>query len=153
MAWSVPPFILRACVCSAAFVCGISAASATPANKAALVKHYERFLPQALNRCSTCHLPSTKQAPETLAEFPHNPFGARLRQIGEETAQAGRKADLPKRLSLAALEDADKDGAANEVELLLGRNPGDPKDAPSAQELAAAPARAAEFARLLAAYR
>src|SRR5262245_22899446 len=54
-------------------------ADATPANKAAFEKHYDRFLARELNRCTTCHLPSDKKAPESLQEFPHNPFGHRLR--------------------------------------------------------------------------
>jgi len=58
------------------------AASATPANKAALEKHYDKFLTRELARCTTCHLPSDNKNPESLDEFPHNPFGVRLRSVG-----------------------------------------------------------------------
>ena len=55
---------------------------ATPANKAALEKHYDKFLSKNLARCTTCHLPSDNKNPESLDEFPHNPFGERLRAAG-----------------------------------------------------------------------
>jgi hypothetical protein len=66
---------------------------------------------------------------------------------------AGGKSDLPARLARVAGEDADGDGVANELEILLGRNPGDAADTPSAKELAQAPARQDEFAQFLASYR
>jgi hypothetical protein len=37
------------------------AAFATPANRAALEHHYDRFLAKELNRCTTCHLPSARR--------------------------------------------------------------------------------------------
>ena len=46
------------------------AAVATPANKAALERHYDKFLAKELARCTTCHLPSDKRDPENLDEFP-----------------------------------------------------------------------------------
>ena len=52
-----------------------------------------------------------------------------------------------------AREDSDGDGVANEVELLLGRNPGDAKDKPPGKELSKASAKQTEFAKFLAAYR
>src|SRR5690349_17428081 len=99
-------------------------ASATPANKTALKKHYDRFLGAELNRCTTCHLPSTVKNPESLEQFPHNPFGTRLRLLGEELKAAGKKDDLAGRLETVATEDADGDGVANQTEILLGANPG-----------------------------
>ena len=108
---------------------------ATPANKTALARHFDRFLAKELNRCTTCHLPSDKKSPETLAEFPHNPFGDRLRLLGEELGRAGAKKDIPTRLARIAREDADGDGTDNETELLVGHNPGDAKDTPTATEL------------------
>lgn len=45
-------------------------ANGTPANKAALEKHYDRFLARNLARCATCHLPSENKNPESLDEFP-----------------------------------------------------------------------------------
>ncbi len=126
---------------------------ATPANRAALDRHYDRFLAAGLNRCTTCHLPSENKTPESLDEFPHNPFGDRLRRLGEEMESAGKPKDLAARLALVAKEDADGDGVANEVEILLGHNPGDAKDKPAATELASIDTRTAEFAKFIASYR
>jgi hypothetical protein len=134
------------------FLAGIHA-GATPANKSALEKHYDRFLARELDHCTTCHLPSEKKAPESLDEFPHNPFGHRLRLLGEELAKAGAKKDIPSRLARVAREDADGDGAENEIEILLGHNPGDPKDTPTAEELAGVAPRQSEWARYLRSYR
>ena len=124
---------------------------ATPANKAALEKHYDRFLAKGLSRCTTCHLPSDNKNPESLEEFPHNRFGERLRVIRKELRQADR--DIPARLQRVASEDSDGDGVANELEILLGRNPGDGEDKPDAKEREAARARTAEFAKFLNSYR
>jgi hypothetical protein len=124
-------------------------AHATPANKAALDKHYDRFLSKNLSRCTTCHLPSENKVPESLDDFPHNPFGHRLRLVAKEFAVP--KPDIPARLQRIADEDSDGDGVANELEILLGRNPGDKTDKPD--ELAHAAARRAEFAKFLASYR
>src|SRR5205085_2908103 len=90
--------------------------------------------------------------PESLEDFPHNPFGARLRKMGKELAAAGEKKDLPARLRLIAGEDSDGDGIQNEIELLLGHNPGDANDVPSKQELASAEKRRADFSKFLASY-
>ncbi len=128
-------------------------APATPANKAALDKHYDKFLAKNLARCTTCHLPSDHKNPESLDEFPHNPFGARLREAGRRMGADELKRDIPARLKLIAREDADGDGADNETEILLGHNPGDANDAPSKKELAAAKSKRAEFGRFLASYR
>lgn len=127
--------------------------SATPANKAAFKRHYDRFLPAALNNCATCHLPSAKKNPETLAEFPHNPFGNRLRVLGEELAAQGKPASLGARLDLAAKEDSDGDGVSNQDEILLGHNPGDAKDTPSSEALKSLATLSAEVRSFLSAYR
>jgi len=116
-------------------------------------KHYEKFLAKNLARCATCHLPSEHKNPESLEEFPHNPFGSRLRVVGKELSAAGKKKDIPARLKLVAREDADGDGVDNETELLLGHNPGDAKDAPTYEELADGVVKRAEFAAFLASYR
>jgi hypothetical protein len=129
------------------------AARATPANRAALEKHYEKFLAKNLARCTTCHLPGENKNPESLDEIPHNPFGARLRVVGKELVADGKKKDIPARLKLIAHEDSDGDGVENETELLLGHNPGDATDAPTYEELADGVARRAEFAAFLASYR
>src|SRR5207244_10594185 len=72
--------------------------AARPAHLKALGEHYGSFLPAALANCATCHLPSSNRAPASLAEFPHNPFGDRLRRLGEELSAAGKRAGLPSRL-------------------------------------------------------
>lgn len=126
---------------------------ATPANKVALARHFDRFLAKELNRCTTCHLPSDRKAPESLSEFPHNPFGNRLRRLGEELAAQGNKADIPQRLARILAEDADGDGTSNETELLLGHNPGDADDKPTEGELKTAASKAAEFAKFASSYR
>ncbi len=138
---------------TAGLMLGIFPVAATPANKAALERHYDRFLARPLARCTTCHLPSPNKFPESLGEFPHNPFGDRLRRLGEELKSAGQKRDLSSRLTAAAAEDTDADGVANEAELLLGHNPGDAQDKPTANELAQLKDRQTEFGKFLASYR
>ena len=137
----------------ASLLVGVASAPATPANRAALEHHYDRFLAKELNRCTTCHLPSDRKEPKSLEEFPHNSFGKRLHALGKELIAAGQPASLAARLALVAREDSDGDGVPNEVELLLGRNPGDAKDKPPGKELSKASAKQAEFAKFLAAYR
>lgn len=126
---------------------------ATPANKAALERHYDKFLTKELAHCTTCHLPSDLKTPEKLEDFPHNPFGHRLRLLGEELVKSGAKKDIATRLQRIADEDSDGDGVDNETELLLGHNPGDAKDTPNKKEMAQAKERRAEFAKVLASYR
>src|SRR6185436_5198195 len=101
----------------------------------------------------TCHLPSAKKDPKHLDEFPHNPFGDRLRRLGEEFERAAKPKDIASRLKAVANEDADKDGVANELELLLGTNPGDPSSTPSKEQLRSTAKRQAEFEAFLASYR
>jgi hypothetical protein len=127
--------------------------NATPANKIAFAKHFDSLLPASLSACTTCHLPSDKKAPDSLKDFPHNPFGNRLRELGEQLRAEGKKADIPARLALVAGEDSDGDGIENLTEILLGSNPGNNKVAPSSTELAAAPTRRAAYDKHLAAYR
>ena len=138
-----------------AVVCAIGATSlvATPANKAALEKHYDQFLVKTLARCTTCHLPSENKSPESLEDFPHNAFGARLRAVGKPMAADGKTKDIPARLQSIAREDSDHDGVDNETELLSGHNPGDATDTPSKKELAEAKAKRGEFQKFLASYR
>ena len=127
--------IIRIAGCLLVWAVLASVVDATPANKAAFESHFGAFLKPALDRCVTCHLPSDNKAPETLEEFPHNPFGVRLRQVAEEMKPGGAKTDIPARLRFVAREDSDGDGVENEVEILLGHNPGDAKDRPSRSEL------------------
>lgn len=121
----------------------------TPANKSALKRHYDAFLSESLNRCTSCHLPSDKKNPETLDEFPHNEFGKQLRSLAAKLDSKSISA----RLKAAADDDADGDGVPNEAEILLGRNPGDPKDTPEASALKTISGRAREFAQFLNSYR
>jgi hypothetical protein len=140
-------FTLALLVLSSALVLG------TPANKAALQKYYDRFLISDLNRCTTCHLPSDKKDPETLDEFPHNPFGHRLRLLGEDLEKSGKGNSMAARLAQVSREDADGDGVPNEMEILLGHNPGDAKDRPSEKEIAELGPREKDFAVFLTSYR
>src|SRR5256714_4975432 len=112
----------KAAFISAIFLC-IAIARATPANKAALDRHFDRFLTKNLNACTTCHLPSDKKDPQNLDEFPHNPFGARLRALKKELAAAGKPTDIPARIAAIANEDSDGDGVDNLTEILLGDGP------------------------------
>src|SRR4051812_29670023 len=140
----------------AAFLTAILLASisayATPANKAALDRHFDRFLPKTLNACTTCHLPSDKKDPQNLDEFPHNPFGARLRAEKKSLAAAGKPTDIPARITAIANEDSDGDGIDNLTEILLGHGPGDAADKPTEAELKNAPAKLAEFDKFCSSY-
>jgi hypothetical protein len=145
--------VLRGLLLVACLRLVLSSAQATPANRAALERHYDRFLPRALGQCRTCHLPSDRKMPESLDEFPHNPFGDRLRRIGEEAKASGTRLDLGARLAKMADEDSDGDGVANQAELLLGHNPGEPKDTPGPGELETLAVKASGFSRFLTGYR
>ncbi len=125
---------------------------ATPVNRAGLERHYGPLLSKDLDRCTTCHLPSANKSPESLDEFPHNPFGDRLRAIGKQLAAAGKPKDIGTRLGMVAGEDSDGDGVDNETELLLGYNPGNAKDKPASWELAFVDPFRAELAKQLAGY-
>ncbi|MEO8350356.1 MAG: DUF1553 domain-containing protein, partial [Chthoniobacteraceae bacterium] len=125
-------------------------AAATPANKSALERYYGPFLNKDLAQCTTCHLPSPNRNPRTLEEFPHNPFGERLRLLGEELELQGKPRTIAARLEAVAKEDADGDGVANELEILANGNPGDAAQVPSPSALATAPVD--ELARFLASY-
>ena len=131
----------------------VSAATATPANKAALLRHYERFLPKERQSCTTCHVRDDIKDPQSLDELPHNVFGARLRTLGDELKAAGQPKNLPARLAALASEDSDGDGIVNEVELLAGSNPGDAKDAASPERLALVAGQREELHKFLSTYR
>jgi len=92
-------------------------------------------------------------SPKVSGNFPIILCGDRLRRLGEEWTREGRGKDLAARLKAVSGEDSDGDGVSNEVELLAGKNPGDPKDVPSKAELAVAPERQSEFASFLSSYR
>ena len=126
---------------------------ATPANKKALATHLDSFLPARLNQCTTCHLPSDNKAPALLEEFPHNPFGDRLRKMAAELEATGKKRDLAARLTAIASEDADGDGVDNFTELLLGTSPGDAKETPKKSDLTKGARLRADFAKTQNDYR
>jgi hypothetical protein len=129
------------------------AARATPANKAAVERHFGEFMDRQLRNCSLCHLAATTKEPESIEEIPHNPFGDALAKAGRTLRAAGKKREMPARVELVAQADSDGDGAANLVELLLGRNPGDPRDRPAPSDLQTLSPRQAGFAAFLKSYR
>jgi hypothetical protein len=129
------------------------AARATPANKAALERHFGRFLPRALQSCSTCHQPTDKKDPDSLEDIPHNPFGKALKRAGSQLRAEGKKREMSARLEIVGAEDSDGDGVDNLTELLLGHNPGVASDVPSKEELARAGERREAFAAFLKSYR
>jgi hypothetical protein len=122
---------------------------ATPANKAAFERHFDSFLSANLRACTTCHLPGHAKNPEDLEEIPHNAFGKRLREMRNELSSK----DIDVRLAKIAQEDSDGDGVANQLELLLGNNPGDAKDLPSALAQTNAKKVKAEFAAFEKSYK
>jgi hypothetical protein len=92
----------------------------------------------------------TKDEVDATEEFdadnpPHNVFGQRLRELGEQIGEDEPEGDIISRLKRVAQEDADGDGVANELELLAGKYPGREQNRPDEQELIAA--RAAVAAR------
>ena len=50
------------------FLASTSWLLATPANKAALEREFDRFLGTGLDRCTTCHLPSENSAVSASAK-------------------------------------------------------------------------------------
>ncbi|MEX0704292.1 MAG: DUF1549 and DUF1553 domain-containing protein [Planctomycetales bacterium] len=110
-----------------------SLAQARPPYRKALADHFGPFLANDLNDCRTCHLPASE---ETRAEGkPHNLFGVRLKELKDSLTEAGKPADIVSRIEEIADEDSDGDGVANLLELLSGRNPGEPGVALAADEL------------------
>jgi hypothetical protein len=133
-------------------VCQLS--GATTANRIALSSYYGSFLVKTLNNCNTCHLPlQAGKTPSSLADFPHNPFGNRLKLLGDDLRSKGKKADITTRLQLVAKEDSDGDGVDNLTEILLGHSPGNSADKPTPQELSTAINRKAAFLKYLSSYR
>jgi hypothetical protein len=102
---------------------GTSSLLATPANKRALERHFGNLLPKNLNSCATCHVHAEAHGAETLKEFPHNLFGARLRALSHKTR-------INDRLSTVTDEDSDADGSSDLIEILAGTAPGDAKQKP-----------------------
>ncbi len=111
---------------------------ARPAHKKALADHLGSFLPKKLNTCTLCHLPEKPGAAADESDKPHNAFGARLAAVKKELSKTGKNSDLISRFEAIANEDADGDGAPNLVEILTGHFPGDARDTPGKDEVAAA---------------
>src|SRR5262249_20708590 len=110
--------------------------------------HLGEFLPAKLNACILCHLPEKAG----VDGKPHNPFGARLKEMGPELAKAGRPNDLPSRFDAIADEDSDGDGVPNIIEILTGHAPGDANDNPTIEEIAAAKKTLVEYRRFQSRY-
>ncbi len=150
--FSISGFLSLFLLCACLF--WTTGAGATPANRIALDRYFDRYLARSLNNCTTCHLPQTTgKTPTSLADFPHNPFGHRLAVLGETLRKAGKRADIPTRLAAISGEDSDGDGVDNLTELLLGHAPGNPGDRPASKELAEAAPKKASFAKYLTSYR
>jgi hypothetical protein len=129
-------------------------ASARPAYLRSLGEHYGDLLPSSLKNCTTCHLPAAEGKPPTsLENFPHNPFGDRLRRVTEALRTEGKRTEIEVRLRRVAADDSDGDGIANQTELLAGRRPGVATDKPTAPEIAAARKAGVRLAAALAKYR
>jgi hypothetical protein len=122
-------------------------ASARPPYKRDLGNYLGTFLPAAVNDCRLCHLPDDGD------EHPHNAFGKRMRQIGNQLRAAGDENDIPTRLEKISAEDADGDGVSNILEILSGHLPGDANDVPTAAELESAAAKLTAFRRVMPTYR
>lgn len=105
-------------------------ASATPANRQALLRYLGPFQSERLESCAVCHVRAKPDGAESLEEFPHNAFGDRLRVLDEETAGETEVLTLQDRLIRIAAEDADGDGVSNLRELLIGTFPGNRDDRP-----------------------
>ncbi|HEV3005940.1 MAG TPA: DUF1549 and DUF1553 domain-containing protein [Pirellulales bacterium] len=118
-------------------------------------RHYGDLLASRLFACTTCHL-TREQAPdpnEFDADYPpHNAFGIRLMELGNQLEAAGQCHDMATRLRTVAAEDADGDGVANEAEIVTGHFPGNSQDKPTAEELAAAGEALRQFEAKQAAY-
>ena len=123
---------------------------ARPPYKQGLKRHFGELLPQPMQACSTCHL--TKQQVADPASFdeqapPHNAFGRRLQELGDDLRARNLPADITTRLHAIGNEDSDGDGVSNEVEILLAHSPGTIDDQPTTEQINAAARVLEEFAR------
>jgi hypothetical protein len=119
----------------------VTPARAVPAHKHSLKKHYGQHLSAALHQCTTCHQRQDEAADPSAFDPdapPHNPFGTRLRELGESLEAANQPQDVITRLQQIADEDADADGVSNQLEIFLGRQPGRAEGAPDPATLAEA---------------
>jgi hypothetical protein len=127
---------LRRAILALAVLIATGSLQARPAHKKALADYFGPLLPRHLNDCRTCHLPETPG--DNDKDKPHNPFGARLKEVKKELAKAGKETDIISRLKAIADEDSDGDGVPNLLELLAGHNPGEASDKPGEAGIARA---------------
>lgn len=118
-------FTLRLALVCVALGVFVEPAKANPANKQALLRFLGKYRVEQLDSCAVCHVRAHPEGVESLDDFPHNEFGARLSEIGEEHS-------IRDRLMQIADEDSDGDGISNLRELLFGKFPGDSKVKPNA---------------------
>ncbi len=126
---------------------------ATPANKKAFERYLGPLFDAKLDNCATCHVHAeAEEGAHTLEDFPHNVFGRQLAAVKQVWKKQGKRAPLDARLNFVATEDADGDGVDNLAEILMGRQPGDAKDLPDAEEKSLLVERSARFAQYLERY-
>ena len=90
--------------------------------------------------------------PKDDGEKPHNPFGLRLKAVLAELKKAGKPADIAARFDAIMDEDSDGDGVPNLIEILTVRDPGDPTDKPSTEEVNKARRILADYRKFRSAY-
>ena len=105
-------------LCCLVIALAATTAFARPEHKQSLKRYYGEAIPAAMAACSTCHIVPEGVSEAKLAEDapPHNAFGTRLRELGEQLEADGKAFDLISRLKIVAGEDADGDNVANELE-------------------------------------
>jgi Protein of unknown function (DUF1553)/Protein of unknown function (DUF1549) len=141
MRWTLPGSMV-------AIVLLCPAASAKPAHKQAIAKHFGPLLTEKLNACVLCHVPGK----DDDEEKPRNPFGGQLETVRKELRDSGQPTDIVARFTAIADRDADADGATNLVEILTGHFPAGGKDRPTADEIRGADAKLTKYRKMLSAY-
>ena len=82
--YTARPCLVTIFLAASMFACAFPI-QATPANRIGMDRYFEKFLSKSLNACTTCHLPLVAgKTPDSLLNFPHNPFGRRLADLGED---------------------------------------------------------------------
>jgi hypothetical protein len=143
-----PPLSAICGVACAIWLLGdVDTAWGKPQHKESLAKFYGSYLDASLKRCATCHVVPDGVSDKEFADSDgeRNSFGKRLAELGEKLLQDKQPDDISNRLQIVADEDADGDGAPNELELLAGTLPGNADRKPDPQQLAAATMKRPEF--------